>query len=254
MTKDKLTNQLRQAGANTSEMAELEAVAGILHELTPPGLTAAARQRIDHRLPIDIEENKPKHRLVFWSLTGAGSFAVLLITVTALAQFALPGSPLYGLKRGLEEARVQVQPDYADRILENRQTEIKQLEQQKQLEPAALEQLNQDYQRSYERAERQHKETNPTWNAEEWRERWDWTKWYKQIKPVQPTVPAPTKTEVKPTENNAAQPTTENRINQPWPQLPSQNDERTDSWYRSEKEETKPTYLNSWWLDFRWGL
>lgn len=149
MTEKKLVKELRLAGAVAEELTGLSDVADILQRVSPPGLTAAARQRIDNRLPVALDDEKPRKRWLMPAMASAGAFAILLVTVFA-TQSALPGSPLYALKRGMEELRVKVDPGYANQIQQNRKQESQELEQQQKLTPAVLEELDQEFKDSSE--------------------------------------------------------------------------------------------------------
>lgn len=193
MSDKRLNRELSQAGASHGELTHLSDIAETLSSVTPPGLSKQARHRMDarmaHLLEVDSLEDvvptkkKQAHKFnpfAKWSLVGAGGFASLAVVLVIAAQFAMPGSPLYGIKRGIEEVRTFFQPDYVDKVLEKRKEEVEALEKQDTVDPVTLDSISDDYKRTMDKAEEKHKQSDPKWDSSQWRSQWDWSSWYKQ--------------------------------------------------------------------------
>lgn len=73
----------------------------------------------------------------------------MFIGLVFLSQSALPGSWLYGIKRGSEQLRTIVQPGYSETLIDKRADEIDQLIET-EAEPAQLEQAKQEYEKAIE--------------------------------------------------------------------------------------------------------
>lgn len=98
-----LEKDLRAAGATTTEVNDLSQLAGRLSQLHAPKLSAAARQRITARLPIDIDDEPVRRRRISlrWTLMSAASLAVVAIAFGTVVETATPNSPLYGVKQSI---------------------------------------------------------------------------------------------------------------------------------------------------------
>lgn len=97
-----LKHELRRAKASEVELDNLVALAEKLDTITPPGLSAAGKQRIANRLPVsvELEDKKPlfvgRMRLVV--LSSIGGLATVALIVSTLAHFAAPISPVHDVK------------------------------------------------------------------------------------------------------------------------------------------------------------
>lgn len=100
MSDKKLQRELHMQRVSKQEAVNLAELADMLAMVNPPGLSRAAKQRIANRLPVDVDLDRPKKNYVFrWALAGlAGSFAVLFVIMTSLAQSALPDPTVYHAK------------------------------------------------------------------------------------------------------------------------------------------------------------
>jgi hypothetical protein len=108
-----LRMQLRRQGATREEAKALAEIANKIGVSTS-GLIPQAKSRIARGIGFKQRGHRVNYRLVL-----GGSFAALAIMVV-VAQSALPGSPLYALKRGSEEVRTVVEPGFNDDDLRQR--------------------------------------------------------------------------------------------------------------------------------------
>ncbi len=152
-----LRKQLRDLGASASESEQLSRLAQQLSVQDLPKLSSKTRAEI---------ANIPGKR---WQIHiykfAAGGIAAMFIGVLFFAQSALPGSWLYGVKRGGEKIRAIIQPDYTETLIDKRSDEIEQLKQN-EAAPEKLEQAKQEYQRAIEVYE-QHKEPQEQQNKDQ---------------------------------------------------------------------------------------
>jgi hypothetical protein len=79
----RLAGELRTVGASKEETAQLARAAERLGSLHIPGMSAAARQRIAARLPVDVELQDEPRRAITLRWAVAGSFAALVIVASA---------------------------------------------------------------------------------------------------------------------------------------------------------------------------
>jgi hypothetical protein len=102
-----LQRELKRAGADSREAADLAGLAEDLQRLAP-------RLDPERKCAIAVELGMREPRFTFSrSLAIAGALGVLLV-VGGLAQFAQPGSPLYSVKQGTNKVRAFLQPGYHD--------------------------------------------------------------------------------------------------------------------------------------------
>lgn len=129
MKRDRVTNDFRKSDLKQEEVDKLLNVIDALKNSPLPTLSDKTRHKI-------AEIPGKKHKAPFITFVSLGSaFAVLLVLVVA-AQFAVPGSPLYGIKRGTEYIRALIQPSYKDSLINVRKQELEKLE--KEQAPEAL--------------------------------------------------------------------------------------------------------------------
>lgn len=127
-------------------------------ESTPlPSLSDKAMQRI-----AAISGTKSRAPL-FTFVSFSGAFAALAVIVVA-AQFTLPGSPLYGIKRGTEYVRTLLQPSYESSLVDVRKQELTKLEAQ-QAPAALIEGAQLEYQKATERTAPQTPPSPPAQNT-----------------------------------------------------------------------------------------
>lgn len=134
MSSKKLQRELHMQRASKQEAAKLAELADMLALVNPPGLSSAAKQRIANRLPVDVDLDQPKNKYVFrWAVAGvAGSFAVLFIILTSLAQSALPDPTVYHAKDNDSAEESKKAPEKSP-VLQGQ--EIKQLESEVNIQP-----------------------------------------------------------------------------------------------------------------------
>ena len=128
---------------------ELEQLKGVIDTLkaTPlPNLSNKTRRAI-----AQIPGGKSKAPFITFVSLGS-AFAVFLVLVVA-AQFALPGSPLYGIKRGTEYVRALIQPTYKENLVEVRKQELETLEKE-QASETLIEEAATEYEKAYEKSDR----------------------------------------------------------------------------------------------------
>lgn len=123
MNRPTLKRDLTDQKASSSDVEKLMGVVKTLQNTPLPELSAETRRTIER-----IPGSKSKVPLIFFGSMGS-AFAVFLVLVI-VAQTALPGSPLYGIKRGTEYIRALIQPSYKEDIVETRKEELKILEQE----------------------------------------------------------------------------------------------------------------------------
>lgn len=155
MKKSKLIRDLRKTGATPHEAAELASIASQIENIQPRGLRRETKDRIA-RIP-----GKPSFYLHIPLRYAAGSAMAVMLVTFGIAQTANPGSLLYGIKRGTQEVRTWVNPDYVDTLVEEREKEVEQLKQEnaapEKIEQAELE-AEQTKERSRQRQEKRQKE------------------------------------------------------------------------------------------------
>lgn len=167
----KLLKELRDIGAPDHEIEALSKTAERLEAVHVPGLSRAARQRIANRLPINIEAKEPRHRIsprLFFAV--AGSFAVLGVAVLGFSQTLLPST---APKDG-EKARATEQTK-ADEMLEKQAAQIQELKQQEVVDEQAVQEAQDEFQRSYEKYEKkaaQEQDFKNKW--QNYRQEWWW--------------------------------------------------------------------------------
>lgn len=163
MSKMSLRKELRSVGAGEHEADQLADVARLLGNIKTRGLSSESKKR----LAPSVEAGK-KPRTWQWAVAGSFATACLLLVV---AQSALPGSWLYKVKRGTEEARAAVQPSYKENLVEKREDEVEKL-MLKKADPAVLEQAEKQYQSSVEKLQNENTNYQP---------RYDWSRrWYQK--------------------------------------------------------------------------
>lgn len=155
----KLEKDLRSLGVNANESEQLSILAGALRKSNLPKLSKETKSQIS---------SIPGKRWQLHIYTfAAGGVAAAFVGLVFLSQSALPGSWLYGIKRGSEQLRTVVQPGYSETLIDKRAEEIDQLIET-EAEPAQLEQAKQEYQRAIE-AHGQHKEPQKQQNRDKQR-------------------------------------------------------------------------------------
>ncbi len=163
MSKMSLRKELRSVGAGEHEADQLADMAKLLGNIKTRGLSSETKKR----LAPSVEATK-KPRTWQWALAGSFATACLLLLI---AQSALPGSWLYRVKRGTEEARAAIQPGYKEILVEKREDEVEKL-MLKKADPAVLEQAEKQYQDSVEEVHSDNTNYQP---------RYDWSRrWYEK--------------------------------------------------------------------------
>jgi hypothetical protein len=106
MNQRKLKKELRLSGASKNDAQLFTDLANQLSAARLPHLTQDGRERIESRLPIEIEAT-PHHLWYKKPLVVgfASSFAVFMVTITLIAQTAPNTSPLYNIKKGTDYIR-----------------------------------------------------------------------------------------------------------------------------------------------------
>lgn len=167
----KLLKELRTIGAPDHEIEALSKTAERLEAVHVPGLSRAARQRIANRLPVDIEAKEPRHRIsprLFFAV--AGSFAVLGLAVLGFSQTLLPSA----VPKDGEKARATEQTK-ADEMLEKQAAQIQELKQQEVIDEQAVQEAQDEFQRSYEKYEKKAtQEQNFKNKWQNYRQEWWW--------------------------------------------------------------------------------
>jgi hypothetical protein len=123
--KSPLEHELLLEGANPAEARELSKLASRLPTMRQlPGLPEGLEQ--GHR--------QMKRRAIFKKAAAFTSYATAMAAVMVMAggalaasQSALPGDPLYSVKRSTENIAAAFEPSQHDRIMMNRASEINQL-------------------------------------------------------------------------------------------------------------------------------
>lgn len=174
-----LTRELRALGVSRGEAEELAHAAQRLNRLRVPGMSRAARQRIEARLPFTVEP-PVKHRMrnpfrmqLRWVL--AGSFAALAILVGTVVLFQ--SSPQSPPDTGEQKAREVIQPVTPDaQDVEEHVQELQQLQEQPTADKEEVKKAKDRFQRSYEEYRRRHSNdpnfSNP-W--EDYEQEWWWS-------------------------------------------------------------------------------
>ncbi len=163
MNKMNLRKELRKVGAGEHEADQLADVAKLLGNIKTRGLSSESKKR----LAPSADATKKPHT---WQWAVGGSFATACLLLI-IAQSALPGSWLYKVKRGTEEARAAVQPGYKESLIEKREDEVEKL-MLKKADPAVLEQAEKQYQSSVEELHDENTNYQP---------RYDWSRrWYER--------------------------------------------------------------------------
>lgn len=162
-----LQRDLRKVGATETEAEKLADIAKIMGNIKPRNLSKETKKRL---APYPEAARQPHH--LQWAMFG-GSFATAALVLVIVAQSALPGSWLYGIKRGTEDARALLQPSYKDKVIENREEEVQQLKLKK-ADPAVLEKAEKQYQESVN--DRYQQNTNKQYTP-----RYDWSQeWWQR--------------------------------------------------------------------------
>jgi len=123
MKQNQLKKDLSASSAKQKDIQKMMGVVETLQSTQLPSLSDATRHKIEA-----IPGNKSRAPLFTFVSLGS-AFAVFLVMVFA-AQFALPGSPLYGIKRGTEYIRALIQPSYKEDLVEVRKQELDTLEKE----------------------------------------------------------------------------------------------------------------------------
>lgn len=174
MKKARLEKELRLTGASPSEAERLTDLAEMLGRIPQRGLSTETKKR----LAPTPEAARRRLRLPTWQWSLAGGFATACLLLI-VAQSALPGSWLYGLKRKTEEARALVQPGFEDSLMEKREEEVQQLIIEK-ADPAVLEEAEKEFQQSVESSlDRWNQQDVPEESQSRFTPRYDWSReWY----------------------------------------------------------------------------
>lgn len=114
-----LYKQLSRSSSPNQAKALAE-LAEKIGQAAPEGLSKDAKSRIADEIGFRQVIRIPKAAFI-----GAGSFAV--VAMLFLSASALPGSPLYPVKRSGERIREVVQPGYKDELIDIRKGELDQL-------------------------------------------------------------------------------------------------------------------------------
>jgi len=122
MKKYILKKQLKEEVLSDRELAELLAIVEELE--TVPLATLSNKTKL--KIKVIAGEPSKVPRITFWSL--AGSFSVFVVLLVA-AQYATPGTPLYGIKQGSDYIRALIQPSYKETVIKNEKKELEKLEQ-----------------------------------------------------------------------------------------------------------------------------
>jgi hypothetical protein len=124
MSKRKLLNQLRESGASKKEAAELAGIAAILTKNAPSSSLSNIQKK---QIAKDIGFGRERFTFRTFALAAYAVVAAFLIVPVVVAQFSLPGDPLYFVKRGTEAVRSVIQPSFADKASERRKEELNDL-------------------------------------------------------------------------------------------------------------------------------
>src|SRR5690606_2568132 len=105
----------------------------------------------------------PGKRVRYWHLPAryalAGSLTLAVLMV-GLAQTAGPGNPLYGIRRGTEQIRAWIQPDYTETLVDERKAEVEKLIEQNAA-PEKIEQAERLYEDTRSRSNQLQQDTRP---------------------------------------------------------------------------------------------
>ena len=149
-----LRRELRKGGAHgdARDLAALTAYmsAGI------PSLSRRTKREIAEQLGLQ----RP-HRSWVRGMEFGSAFAACLVLVLLFSQMAIPGSPLYAIKRVSEDARLKVQPSFMYEIVDRRKAELTDLEQRK-ANVQTIKQAQADLQISVDAAEKMERESGIT--------------------------------------------------------------------------------------------
>jgi len=136
-----IRSQLRSLGANADEADKLARLAKDLKSTPLPNLSAETKRDI-RTIP------GQRWQLHIYKFAAGGAVAIF-VGMLFVAQSALPGSALYGLKRSTEQIRTFIQPSYTETLIDKRGEEIEQLKQN-EAAPAQLEQAKKEYEKAIE--------------------------------------------------------------------------------------------------------
>lgn len=107
--------QLRQQGASAKDAKALSSVAKNVGRADSPGLSSDAKKRIAAEIGI-----ANRWQFVTIPRLAIGGALALFAVVVAFSQSALPGTPLYSIKRGSEQVRLLVQPGFNQQDIQQR--------------------------------------------------------------------------------------------------------------------------------------
>ncbi len=114
-----LKRQLKSQGASAKDAKALSGVAKNVSKAELPGLSPEAKKRIAAEIGI---ESSPLGFFTVPRLAIGGALAIFALLI-GFSQAALPGSPLYSLKRGTEEVRLLLQPGFNQQDVEDRRSD-----------------------------------------------------------------------------------------------------------------------------------
>ena len=159
----KLARELQSIGVTKEEIAELTRAARRLGSLRVPGMSAAARQRIEARLPFDVEVVQQQSRRPFYALprpqwAAVGAFAAVAILVGTAMLVHSPSAPTSDNQQKAHE--VIQSPKADEEQIEQYVQELQQLQEQPAANKQELEKTKDNFRRSYEQYERSHSD-NP---------------------------------------------------------------------------------------------
>lgn len=122
-----LKAELYSSGGAPKQIDEYLKTADIVKKAGLPRLRRRSKKQLARQLGVSFWD-RPHLKPLLMTTT---SFATLIVIVIVMAQNAKPGSALYLLKRGSENVRVLVEPNYQDEITQRRKAELDTLIQQK---------------------------------------------------------------------------------------------------------------------------
>lgn len=125
--KKDLKAELYSSGGVPKQIDEYIKTAGQIKKAGVPKLSRRSKRRLARQLGVS-RWHRPSLKPL---LLASSTLVAMLVIVIVLAQTAKPGSVLYLLKRGSENARALVEPNYQDEIAARRKAELETLVQQK---------------------------------------------------------------------------------------------------------------------------
>lgn len=114
-----LQRQLKSQGASSKDAKALSGVAKNIGNAELPGLSPEAKKRIAAEIGIG---SSPFAFFTIPRLAIGGALALIALLI-GFSQVALPGSPLYSIKRGTEEVRLLLQPGFTQQDVEDRRAD-----------------------------------------------------------------------------------------------------------------------------------